>query len=776
MNEKILETLEFDRVRALFAPFLQTAQGRTELMNLSISSEPERIQSWLDELSEFAAVVSENENPQLLHTQDLTEVLKRLELNASLAGPEFLAIKKVLSAATRLRQYFENVQNVDFPVLEKTTEKLTNLSALSKILSVFDESGVLMDNASPLLSEVRRGMKRDQEQIRKIMQELLSKRSSELTENLITMRNERPVLPVRADSKSKIAGVVHDISSSGQTLYIEPSAAVERNNALNQKRIEEKNEIARIYAELSEKLTVYTPEIRQSAWVVGRIDLIHAKNEFLKRHHATIPEISADKKIELFAAVHPLLDFKTAVKNDILFDENLNTIVITGPNTGGKTITIKTVGLLTLMAQAGLPITAATGSSLAVFTEIYADIGDEQSIEQSLSTFSSHMTNLVKILKSANSDCLVLVDELGAGTDPKEGAALAKAILEELRQRHIKTLATTHYPELKAYGLETENVSNASMEFDIEKMRPTFKLRLGVPGRSNAIEISSRLGLPEKVVKAAKEELNLDSGEQDLNSLIERLEAQVQEQDEKLLTISRLEHENSRMSAELTREKQTFEREKSKMKAAAESEAAEIASKARLEAQSILKKLNDKMLLKPHEVIAAMAELDSLAPDLSKNRVLRKAKAERGLRDGAEVLVTSFGQHGRLVKREKDGRWQVAIGSIIAKVDEADIEVLVTAEKPKAKSKNISRQVNSNIKAQLDLRGTRYEEAAMELDNYIDQALLANLGQITIVHGIGTGVIRELVQKKLAKNKHIKSFEFAPMNAGGSGATIATLK
>ncbi|MDR2977625.1 MAG: endonuclease MutS2 [Streptococcaceae bacterium] len=775
MNKKILDILEFDQVKAKFAPFLATAQGQAELSNLSISSDPVKIHNWLDELSEFAALVSENENPQLLHTQDLTEVLKRLELNATLSGPEFLAIKKILSATTRLRQYFETIQNINFPVLAETTDKLSDLSALTKLLSVFDEAGVLMDNASPALSDLRRGMKRDQEQIRMIMQDLLSKRSADLTENLITIRNERPVLPVRADSKSKIHGVVHDISSSGQTLYIEPSAAVERNNALNQKRIEEKNEIARIYAELSEKLVIFVPEIRQSAWVLGRIDLIHAKNEFLKRHHATIPEISVNKKIELFSAIHPLLDEKTAVQNDILFSENLNTIVITGPNTGGKTITIKTVGLLTLMAQAGLPITAAAGSSIAIFSEVYADIGDEQSIEQSLSTFSSHMTNLVQILRSANSDSLVLLDELGAGTDPKEGAALAQAILEELRRRKVKTLATTHYPELKGYGLETNAVSNASMEFDIERMEPTYRLRLGVPGRSNAVEISSRLGLAENVVQAAKELLD-DGNSQDINALIERLEAQVLAEENKLIKISRLEQENDRLNAELTQEKKDFDREKARLKAVAESEAAEIASKARAEAQVILKQLNDKMQLKPHEVIEAMANLDKLMPDLSKNRVLKKAKADRGLREGAEVLVTSFGQHGRLMKLEKDGRWQVAIGSVTAKVDEADLEVLITAEKPKAKSKSFSRQVSSNIKSQLDLRGTRYEEAAMELDNYIDQALLANLGQITIVHGIGTGVIRDLVQKKLAKNKHIKSFAYAPMNAGGSGATIAVLK
>ncbi|MDR0298524.1 MAG: endonuclease MutS2 [Streptococcaceae bacterium] len=774
MNKKILKTLEFDLVKAQFAPFLASEQGRYELDHLAILFDKDKIQKQFDELLEFNQVVAENGPITILRTKDVTEILKRLQLQASLFGPEFLAIKRLISAGTRIKQYFANAVNVEFPNLEESLEKIIENKELTRLLSVFDEAGVLMDSASKKLSELRTAIKQDESAIDKIMQDMLSRHASDLTENLITIRNERKVLPVSAGNKSKIPGVVHDISSSGQTLFIEPNAAVTRNNSLNQKKIEEKNEVARIYTELSEKLLDYVPELQQTSWLIGKFDLIKAKSEFMKKYAATIPELSTDGEIHVYQAAHPLIEQRKVVRNDILFANDLNTIVITGPNTGGKTITMKTLGLLTLMAQSTLPITAAENSKIAIFEEIFADIGDEQSIEQSLSTFSSHMTHLIEILEQADHKSLVLLDELGAGTDPKEGAALAKAILEELGQHHIKTLATSHYPELKAYGLETDGVENASMEFDVEKLRPTYRLLLGIPGRSNAIEISKRLGLSESIIETAKSEMN--ETETDVNGLIERLEVQAHEQEEATAEIKRLKTDSEKIHSQLTRDQKSFERERDKMIESAREKAAEIAGKAREEAQSILKNLNDKMQLKPHEVIAGMAELDKLVPDLSKNRVLKKAKASRGLKAGAEVLVTSFGQRGKLIRLEKDGRWQVAIGTITAKVDEGDLEVLDTVEKPSAKNKNISRKVSSNVKAQLDLRGTRYEEANLEIDNYIDQALLANLSSVTIVHGIGTGVIRNLVKQKLQANKHVKSFEYAPVNAGGSGATIAILK
>lgn len=776
MNKKILQILEYDKVKEQFMNALTTAQGQQELKDLKPLTDKEKIQLLFDEVADFRLLTQENGLLNLGKTNDLTEILRRLELEASLSGKEFVEIKKVIQLGINIQRFFDEAENVETPSLAITLEKLVDLSALVKKLEIFDNAGSLYDNASLELMHIRASIKSHQSEIRKIMQEMLTKNLSSLSENVITIRNDRQVLPVKAENKNKIAGVVHDMSASGQTLYIEPNAVVSLNNKLNQKRIEERQEITRIYRELASQLKPYSFDIRQNAWLIGHIDFIRAKYLYLSANKATLPELTTDKDITLFAARHPLIEAKTVVANDIKFDAGLNTIVITGPNTGGKTITLKTVGLLTILAQSGLPILAADGSRIHLFDDIFADIGDEQSIEQSLSTFSSHMTNIVHILAQADENSLVLFDELGAGTDPKEGAALAIAILENLRERNVKTMASTHYPELKAYGVETQQVINASMEFNIDKMQPTYHLQLGVPGRSNALEISRRLGLPETIISVASQQIS--DSEHDVNQMIEKLEEKTREVIESSRNIKKIERENQSLHKDLTKVYNQINREREFELEKAQKEAQEVVKKASLEAQEILKNLNDKAALKPHEIIAARKELEGLAPtiDFSKNKVLKKAKAQRGLKQGAEVNVTSYGQRGKLIRLEKDGRWTVQMGSITTRLNEDEFEVIESPEQIQAKTKNVSKKVTSKVKAQLDLRGMRYEEAELELDNYIDQALLANLIQITIVHGIGTGVIREMVQKKLQKHRHIKSYEYAPINAGGSGATIAILK
>ena len=776
MNKKILKILEYDKVKSQFLNDLTTAQGKKELTELLPLTDQNKIQLLFDELSDFRVLTQENGLLNLSKTTDLTEILRRLELDGELNGKEFVEIKKLVQLGVNIVRYFDAAENVEIPTLQLTLDKVVDLSILTKKLEIFDNAGSLYDNASSDLLRIRDAIKRYQSDIRKIMQEMLTKNLSVLTENVITIRNDRQVLPVKAENKNKIPGVIHDMSASGQTLYIEPNAVVALNNNLNQKRIEEKNEISRLYRELSKEVKPYTTAIRQNAWLIGHIDLIRAKYLYLTKHKATIPALTEEKDITLFEARHPLIDSSTVVANDIKFSADLNTIVITGPNTGGKTITLKTVGLLSALAQSGLPILAGEGSRVHLFDEIFADIGDEQSIEQSLSTFSSHMTNIVHILEKADDNSLVLFDELGAGTDPKEGAALAIAILEQLRRAEIKTIASTHYPELKAYGVETDSVINASMEFDIDKMQPTYHLQLGVPGRSNALEISRRLGLSSEIIKEASSQISDE--EHDVNHMIQSLEEKTREVIESANHIKKVERENIALHRDLTRVYNQINREREMELEKAHKEAQELVKKASHEAQEILKNLNDKATLKPHEIIAARAELEALAPtiDFSQNKVLKKAKAKRGLKQGAEVNVMSFGQRGKLIRLEKDGRWTVQMGSITTKLAESQFEVIETEEQKRAKTKNITKKVTSKVKAQLDLRGLRYEEAELELDSYIDQALLANLIQITIVHGIGTGVIREMVQKKLQKNRHIKSYEYAPINAGGSGATIAILK
>ena len=778
MNKKILDILEFDQIKAQLAQSLSTSQGQAEMANLSSISDKVRIQKWFDELSEFGTIVQENGPVPLSNTADLTEILRRIELDASLASQEFAKIKKVLRLANETRRFFEQAVNVSFPILGQTIDKFVDVSYLLGILQVIDAAGALSDTASDKLYTLRQNIKKGDAEVKKILAEILSKSQASLTESIITIRQGRPVLPVRSDSKNKIPGIVHDMSASGQTFYIEPNRVVQLNNDIAQKKIEEKNEVARILRELAEAIKPHIDDIRQNTWLIGQIDLINAKYRYQIAQKATVPQISDHKAIKLYAARHPLIDPKIVVANDLLFDQTLETIVITGPNTGGKTITLKTLGVAQLMAQSGLPILADLGSQVGIFTEIFADIGDEQSIAQSLSTFSSHMTNIVKILDQVDAKSLVLFDELGAGTDPKEGAALAISILDFLKAKHAKTLATTHYPELKAYGVESVGVENASMAFDLDNFRPTYRLVQGVPGRSNALEISRRLGLPSQILEEAAGFLTED--EHDVNVMIASLEQKNQEMTESARQIKTLEKDNQLLHHDLTRALENFNRDREKELNKARQEAQDIVKVAVEEADHILKNLQEKSLLKPHEIIDAKHQLGELAPeivDLSKNKVLKKAKAKRGLKPGVEVLVLSYNQRGNLVRLAKDGRWEVQMGLITTKLSEDEFEPIEPEETvKKVKTKAVKKTVTSNIKAQLDLRGVRYEEAQKMLDDYMDQALLANLHQITIVHGIGTGVIRDMVREYLQRSRHVKSYTYAPQNAGGSGASIVTLK
>ncbi len=778
MNKKILDILEFDQIKAQLAQSLSTSQGQAEMANLSPISDKVRIQKWFDELSEFGTIVQENGPVPLSNTADLTEILRRIELDASLASQEFAKIKKVLRLANETRRFFEQAVNVSFPILGQTIDKFVDVSYLLGLLQVIDAAGALSDTASDKLFTLRQNIKKGDAEVKKILAEILSKSQASLTESIITIRQGRPVLPVRSDSKNKIPGIVHDMSASGQTFYIEPNRVVQLNNDIAQKKIEEKNEVARILRELAEAIKPHIDDIRQNTWLIGQIDLINAKYRYQIAQKATVPQISDHKAIKLYAARHPLIEPKIVVANELLFDQTLETIVITGPNTGGKTITLKTLGVAQLMAQSGLPILADLGSQVGIFTEIFADIGDEQSIAQSLSTFSSHMTNIVKILDQVDAKSLVLFDELGAGTDPKEGAALAISILDFLKAKHAKTLATTHYPELKAYGVESVGVENASMAFDLDNFRPTYRLVQGVPGRSNALEISRRLGLPSQILEEAAGFLTED--EHDVNVMIASLEQKNQEMTESARQIKSLEKDNQLLHHDLTRALENFNRDREKELNKARQEAQDIVKVAVEEADHILKNLQEKSLLKPHEIIDAKHQLGELAPeivDLSKNKVLKKAKAKRGLKPGVEVLVLSYNQRGNLVRLAKDGRWEVQMGLITTKLSEDEFEPIEPEETvKKVKTKAVKKTVTSNIKAQLDLRGVRYEEAQKMLDDYMDQALLANLHQITIVHGIGTGVIRDMVREYLQRSRHVKSYTYAPQNAGGSGASIVTLK
>lgn len=778
MNKKILDILEFDKVKQLFEPYLQTEQGEMELAALTPTDKKESIETAFMELEDMEQILLEEPRFAVSTIQDVRPVAKRLEMEAALNIDELLALKAVLRVTHELKDFYDNLENVRLERLNRLFDNLVDLPRLQGGLQAINEGGFVESFASEKLAKIRRRIQENEHQVREILQDLLKSKANMLADAVIASRNGRNVLPVKNTYRNRIAGVVHDISASGNTVYIEPRAVVNLNEEIANHRADERYEIIQILEELSDTLRPHAAEIANNAWIIGHLDLIKAKYRFMRDCKAVVPEVSSNRSIQLLQLRHPLIE--NAVANDLHFTEDLTEIVITGPNTGGKTIMLKTLGLAQIMAQSGLPILADPGSRVGIFSQVFADIGDEQSIEQSLSTFSSHMTNIVSILHQVDTASLILLDELGAGTDPQEGAGLAIAILEDLRLRGIKTMATTHYPELKAYGIETAGVQNASMEFDTASLRPTYRFMQGVPGRSNAFEIARRLGLSETIIQDAMKMTNTDN---DVNQIIEKLEAQTLESRKRLDTIQEVEQENLKFNRALRKLYNELTRERETELNKAREEAKEIVDMALSESDRILQGLHAKSQLKPHEIIEAKAQLKKLAPeivDLSKNKVLKKAKKARAPKVGDEILVISYGQRGTLVKQLKDGRWEAQVGLIKMTLEEKEFN-LIKAEKeatqPKKRQVNVVKRSNtSGPRARLDLRGKRYEEAMQELDGFIDQALLNNMAQVDIIHGIGTGVIREGVTKYLRRNKHVKSFEYAPQNAGGSGATIVTFK
>ena len=778
MNKKILDILEFGKVKQLFEPYLQTEQGEMELAALTPTDKKESIETAFMELEDMEQILLEEPRFAVSTIQDVRPVAKRLEMEASLNIDELLALKAVLRVTHELKDFYDNLENVRLERLNRLFDNLVDLPRLQGGLQAINEGGFVESFASEKLAKIRRRIQENEHQVREILQDLLKSKADMLADAVIASRNGRNVLPVKNTYRNRIAGVVHDISASGNTVYIEPRAVVNLNEEIANHRADERYEIIQILEELSDTLRPHAAEIANNAWIIGHLDLIKAKYRFMRDCKAVVPEVSSNRSIQLLQLRHPLIE--NAVANDLHFTEDLTEIVITGPNTGGKTIMLKTLGLAQIMAQSGLPILADPGSRVGIFSQVFADIGDEQSIEQSLSTFSSHMTNIVSILNQVDTASLILLDELGAGTDPQEGAGLAIAILEDLRLRGIKTMATTHYPELKAYGIETAGVQNASMEFDTASLRPTYRFMQGVPGRSNAFEIARRLGLSETIIQDAMKMTNTDN---DVNQIIEKLEAQTLESRKRLDTIQEVEQENLKFNRALRKLYNELTRERETELNKAREEAKEIVDMALSESDRILQGLHAKSQLKPHEIIEAKAQLKKLAPetvDLSKNKVLKKAKKARAPKVGDEILVISYGQRGTLVKQLKDGRWEAQVGLIKMTLEEKEFN-LIKAEKeaaqPKKRQVNVVKRSNtSGPRARLDLRGKRYEEAMQELDGFIDQALLNNMAQVDIIHGIGTGVIREGVTKYLRRNKHVKSFEYAPQNAGGSGATIVTFK
>lgn len=784
--------MEFDQVKHELGRYLVSAAGKHELSTLTPSADHDQIQYWLDETTDGADILRLTGSIPIPKLKNIQPQLKRLRINANLNGTELAQITKVLQTSMSVKNFFaefKEQQKIELRVINESVQQLITIPTITKrLIQSIDPDGRVTDEASTKLHGIRQLISKTEAEIHQRMERFTQgKNAKYLSDAIVTVRNDRYVVPVLARYRNKFGGVVHDQSASGQTLYIEPAAVVEYNNRLRQAQIEEKQAILEVLAELSALISPYRSEIAANAKILGHLDFINAKARFARDHKDSLPLLSTDNQVIIRQARHPLIDPQKVVANDIKIGDEYQSIVITGPNTGGKTITLKTFGLIQMMGQAGLFIPAQEGSTIAVFDNIYADIGDEQSLEQNLSTFSGHMENVKSILERITSRSLVLLDELGAGTDPKEGAALAMSILDYIASKGSTVVITTHYPELKVYGYDRPETINASMEFDQETLKPTYHLLLGIPGRSNGIEIAQRLGINQMIIDESKSLVSEDS--QDLNQMIGELVEQRKAAREEKERLEKLLVANRKKQTDLTTKLERFNEQRDSLLAKARNEANHEVSVAKKKADRIIHHLRQLEIsqagnVKENELIDAQGALNALHredPRLKKNAVLRRAKEKHDLRVGDAVLVKSYGQQGELLSKRGKHKWEVQIGILRMEIDENDLEKI--SHKQLRKEERAKEKVSSGVRttqtrqtsARLDLRGHRYEQAMSELSAFIDHALLNNLSSVTIIHGKGTGALRKGTQEYLRSNSRVKSFDYAAPNNGGDGATIVNL-
>lgn len=788
MNSKIIEKLEYNRIIKQLSDLAITAPAKEQALTLMPSSNFDEVKKSIDQTRVLSNILRVKGPMPITDFKDVRASLKRLKVKANLNGEELGNIFLILSLAKDVSQFTADLEEreIDTRPIEKTLKNLAIPEDLFKKLNqAIEYDGTVKDTASSKLMQLRHDIQSNETDIKNHMNDYISgKHTQYLSENIVTIRDGRYVLPVKQEYKNKFGGVVHDQSASGQTLFVEPQAVLVLNNRQQNLMAQERQEINRILIELSELAGMYQKEIKNNADALTQLDFLSAKSKLAKAMKATEPVLNQDHVIKLRKARHPLINPKKVVPNNIELGTSFDTMLITGPNTGGKTITLKTLGLLQLMAQAGLFITAEEGSQLTVFNEIYADIGDEQSIEQSLSTFSSHMDQIIKIMKNVTEDDLVLIDELGAGTDPEEGASLAIAILDDLRGAQAKIAITTHYPELKLYGYNRARTTNASMEFDLKKLAPTYRLRIGIPGQSNAFAIAHQLGMNETVVDKARSLMNDEDS--DINKMIERLTEQTKAVEQLHETLKQNVDQSITLKHQLQNGLDWYNQQVQKQLEKAQEKADEMLAKKRQKADKIINDLEEQRRaggqVRTNKVIEAKGALNKLEREnqnLAQNKVLQREKRRHDVSVGDTVKVLSYGQQGVITKKLADHEFEVQIGILKVKVTDRDVEKISTQAAPKKAERAVrsSRGLRSTrASSELDLRGQRYEEALTNLDRYIDSSLLAGLNTVTIIHGIGTGAIRNGVQQYLKRNRHVKSYSYAPANQGGTGATIVQLQ
>ncbi|MDK7377676.1 endonuclease MutS2 [Peptoniphilus harei] len=782
------KTLEFDKVLVELKKLASASITSEYIDQVEISTQYEVVKNRLNETHEALKLIIAKGEPQLFGIVDIRSIIKRTEIGGALTAGGLLQVSDFLRVSRGLKTYlkkdsYNSDEEVKLEYIDKLIEDLyTDKRLEDEINSKIISEEEIADDASRELLRIRRGIVAKKDAIKNKLNGILSSHADFLQDAIVTLRDGRYVVPVKIENKSRVKGLVHDISGSGQTAYIEPMAVVEANNDLKELYIKENLEIEKILKELSELVGETSEEIKSNQEKLIELDFIFAKARLGLNYRANMPKLNREGRINLIKAYHPFLDRKIAVPIDINLGIDFTSLIVTGPNTGGKTVSIKTVGLLTLMTQFGLLIPADEASEIAVFEKVFADIGDEQSIEQSLSTFSSHMVNIVYILKNVTPNSLVLFDELGAGTDPTEGAALARSIMDFMLERKIRCISTSHYNQLKIYALTTDGVANASMEFDVDSLSPTYRLLIGVPGKSNAFEISRRLGLPDEIIGEAKKLLSSENIEfEDVLQSIDEDRTKIREYREELEREKiDLEKENKRLQSKIKK----LEDQKEKILEKSREEAKRLLLNTKENVDIILSEINearDKISSENSKKIQEAQDLlrESIknARDKSELEITKAANPIREIKVGDKVR-TSLGNLATVLELP-DKKGNVLVQSGIMKMNmpkDSLTRIDVQEDTTKNNTRSILKNKATNVKSEIDIRGKNFEDAKDIVDKYLDDAYLSGLKSVRIIHGKGTGVLRQKLREHFRNVKLIKSYKDAEYNEGGDGVTVVTLK
>lgn len=793
MNEKVLRVLEYDKIVERLADRASSNLGKELAGELMPSTDFDEIKQALKETTDAVTCILRKGSPPLGGIHDIRSSIQRAVAGGMLNPGELLRVADVLRVSRKLKGYITQ----DKMELEDTNTILllcsnlgTNRTLEDRLDQSIESEDQLSDYASPALVSIRRDIRRLQDSIKDKLNSIIRSAQNKkiMQDAVVTLRGDRYVVPVKAEYRSQFPGLVHDISQSGATIFIEPLAVVEANNEIRQLKNKEEREIERILMELTGEVANNADLLTENVKLLSRIDFAFAKARLSLDIKGVEPVLNTERRIVIKKGRHPLIDPAVVVPVDISLGDSFSTMIITGPNTGGKTVTLKTTGLFVLMAQAGLHIPAAENSEMCVFRKVFADIGDEQSIEQSLSTFSSHMKNIVNILNEVDEDSLVLFDELGAGTDPTEGAALATAILDRLTKRGIRTMATTHYSELKIYAMTTPGVQNACCEFDVETLRPTYRLLVGIPGRSNAFSISKRLGLDEGIIEDAK---NFLTGEDiQFEELLSDIQKNRLETEKEREQATREMREIERLKEAAREQKKKIEDEKENILNQARKEARSILADARRQAEAIMERLKElekayhqqnaerEMMELKQNVRQKINELDER---MAESVLPRKgyAKPPESLKPGDTVMIINLNQKGTVLEApDKDGNVLIQAGIMKIKMHITQLRLVDEQRNITDSIQNtrVSGVKSGNVGLELDIRGLNIEEARVKIDKYIDDVVIAGLHEVSIIHGKGTGALRKGVHEFLSKHPHVKSFRLGKYGEGETGVTIVTIK